>query len=227
MSIGHIENYPTQPPEDMVETVDPKHDETLELSPGVDTDETEYFRRARRHIDPLGKALSGLGVGRSRELDQHPGYEGLLTDPRTAQDPDAPFRNSDLASMSSGTTQRSDRWVHDQALQVRQLLATGFLVSRFTFPASPLGLVPQLILPRRPERMSLTISTIVANPVYIGPSGSVSPSSGFPIYGADGNGNLLPPVPFVVTGEIWGCGDGINPIVAFVLETLRSDNPAS
>lgn len=234
MSISHIENYPTQPPEDAVETVDPADD--LAPDPGtgqVDHDESDYYGRARRHVDPLGTALERLGVGRSREMDRHGGYEGLMTGREGAPDPDAPFRARDAGRLTTGTEQRSDRWVHDEALQVRQLLANRFIVTRIPFPAGAAGQVPQQIAPERPERISVQIQilgagAVTALPCFIGPSGPSVAASGYPLFSSDQNGNQMPPNVFYMTSELWmiAAGDAAATVI-HVLETLRSDSDAS
>lgn len=222
MSIGHIENYPTQPPADAVEEVDPEHDPNVEVGPGVDTDETSYYGRARRHVDPLGTALLRLGVGRGRELDRHPGYEGLMARPGAA-DPDAPFRSRDQAAMTTGTEQRSDRWVHDEALQVRQLIPTGFSTNNYVLPTPAGGISPAVqVAWKRPERMTIVLYNFGAANAFIANSQAGLASTGFLLL----SGSSLS---LDVTAEIWAKSDpaGVSPATLYVMEQYRSDNAAS
>lgn len=213
MSITHIEDDPLDQHPDTVTIADPKHDpDAGDEGGGVDNDESDYYGRARRHIDPFGTALLRLGVGRSRELDQHPGYEGLMAG---HTDPDAPFRAGPL---TTGTDTRPERWTHDQALQVRQLLATDATNDQWSLVAAA---APVQIVPRRPERMGIIFQNVGGFELWIGTTQSKArPGMG---------GFLMPPASVVnVTAscEWWAsAGPDDDAIIAW-LDQFRTDNGA-
>lgn len=207
MSIGPIDTNPYG--DDTTTEVDPVHDATVDQGGGVDTDESTYFGRARRHVDPLGTALMRLGVGRSRELDRHAGYEGLLADPHAAN-PDVPFRARDL---TTGTDARPERWTHDEALQVRELSPTDFDTNQYVLQTAAVS-----VAPKRPERLTIILENIGSAPLNVGRSQVKARNGGF----------VIPAGGYVMlkaVGEIWACALDAAPTTLCVLEQWRTDNP--
>lgn len=204
MSISNIETNPLGP--DTVTEVDPD-DGHASAGDNGGGQETEWLQTARRHMDPLATALSHLGVGRSRDVTQSPGYEGLLTDP------EAPFTMRDV---STGTRERPERWIHDQALQVRQVLATNANNDQWTLIA---GAAPVRIVAQRPERLGLILQNIGGFPLYIGSTQSKARA---------GMGGFLMPDASVVnltaSCEWWAAAGPDDDAIIAWLDQFRTDN---
>jgi len=159
MSINHIEDYPTG--DDAVDFSDPVAEEGVtEPNPGTDT----------LHVDPDAGSITHMDHAKGRDwrlMDVFESDESI--------DPDAAFGNKNLYS---GTDDAQERWVHDDALQVRQLVPTSFGTGQWSLTSS----VAVNVAPARRERMTIILSNIGSFPVYVSNQQSMAtPTSGFPI----------------------------------------------
>lgn len=150
---------------DTVDITDPLDTPEIEPGPGHDIEPwIPSAASAPAHVDPLGTALTHLGVGHTRELDRH----GSVEDAQRLDESFAEF----------GSEERPERWVHDQALQVAQLMPTGFGVNQYVLTT----VAPVKIAEQRRERLTLVLQNFGANTIYVGPNiGSAVPGIGWPI----------------------------------------------
>lgn len=188
MSITNVETMPEG--QDIVAVNDPGQDAVdPQPNPGTDT------------LAP--DALTHIGAhGRGRDVRNHPSMDRM---------PGSTARDA-----GTGTVRDPERYIHDQALQVRQLLPTRWDVTPVALAAGN----PVQLVPVRPERMGVQVFNNGPATVYIGPMlGKAGVFSGWP---------LLPGASQVIDSldQVWASIDPVSGASADVrvLETWRTDN---
>ena len=188
MSIQGIETNPVD--KDRVHMADPGTDAVAEPDEGTD-------------VVPTADAITHMhGHGRTRDVRNHPDYV---------------FQERAERDVFSGTEHAPERWIHDEALQVRELVPTQW----DTTPVTVSSAVAVQLLAGKNERKLLTVKNRGPGVAYIGPTQvKASPVAGFPL-------GVNESVTFENLSSMWCSVDtsgGATTADVRVLETWRTDN---